>query len=89
MKEYLEYLKNPFIAGFTAGLAIVLFAYMDKRTNERDFENQYFVRLFTGVFILVSGLLYFVGSDNRARKQVGGSLGINTGLEVYTNMPDF
>lgn len=91
MNEYLEYLKNPFIAGAVAGLVIVLFAYIDKRMNDRDFENQYFVRLFIGVFSLVSGLLYFIGSDMKKMKHSGGSImsGGKSGLEVYTDAPDF
>jgi len=103
MKEYLEYLKNPFIAGFVFGILIVLFAYFDKFMNERDFENNYFIKLFISVFILVSGLVYLVRlPDINYKKMSGGSInnidnvGIkvikdygNNGLDVFTDIPDF
>lgn len=103
MREYLEYLKNPFIAGGVSGALIVLFAYLDKRMNDRDFDNAYFFKLFMGVFILVTALMYFVGSDNSGkthRSQKGGgnieaivqkldTTGHNNGLDVFTDSPDF
>ncbi len=76
--------------------------------NNRDFEDNYFYKVFFGVFILVASLVYFAtsGSATRAIKQSGGSsvsgvgngnVGMvvkkldtsGTGLDVYTDMPDF
>ena len=104
MNEYLEYLKNPFMGALFAALFIVFLAYMDKRTNEREFEGNYFFKLFVAVYSLVAGLLYFVGSDSKVRKQVGGGSSMasaasgagssnvvvnRSGLEIYADLPDF
>ena len=101
MNEYLEYLKNPFMGALVAALSIVFVANMDKRTNEREFEGNYFFKLFVAVYCLVAGLLYFVGSDGKVKKKMGGSSlmsgGGNTsnvvvnrsGLEIYADLPDF
>jgi hypothetical protein len=102
MNEYLEYLKNPFMGALVAALFIVFLAYMDKRTNEREFEGNYFFKLFVVVYCLVAGLLYFVGSDSKIRKQVGGGSSMTSssagssnvvvnrsGLEIYADLPDF
>lgn len=104
MNEYLEYLKNPFMGALVAALFIVFLAYMDKRTNEREFEGNYFFKLFVAVYCLVAGLLYFVGSDSKVRKQVGGGSSMasaasgagssnvvvnRSGLEIYADLPDF
>ncbi len=98
MNEYLEYLKNPFIAGIVSGLLIVLFAYMDKSMNDRDFENNYYYKLFISVFIMVTGLVYFASSGST--KMSGGSDTVKvikeapmsikgSGLDVFTDVPDF
>ena len=103
MYEYLEYLKNPFVAGFAGGLLIVLVAYIDKHMNNRDFEDNYFYKVFFGVFILVAGLVYFATSGTKTIKQSGGSSSGNIGMVVkkldsapahdsygvMTDIPDF
>ncbi len=97
MKQYLEYLKNPFIAGGASGALIVSLAYLDKRMNDRDFDNGYLFKLFVGVAVLVTALMYFVGSGNSGTgiQKGGGNIerfvekvGSN-GLDVYTDSPDF
>ncbi len=95
MYQYLDYLKNPFIAGIVAALVIVTIAYIDQRMNDREFENNYYGKLFGGVFALVTGLVYFAKSGSTSTKQIGGGettvvkkLG-TSGLDIYTDIPDF
>ena len=96
MNKYLDYLKNPLIGGGVAGFLIVTFAYIDQKMNERDFENNYFIKLFVCVYVLVAGLIYLASSGTSTIKQTGGSsvtvrkLGeVSRGLDVYTDAPDF
>ena len=72
MAEYLEYLKNPLIAGTVSGLVVVLFAYVDQKMNEREFENAYFAKLFVGISILVAGLVYYSKLGGGSLVQKGG-----------------
>ncbi len=95
MNKYLDYLKNPLIAGLVAGLIIAIIAYVDQRMNDREFENSYYGKLFSGVFILVTSLVYFAKSGTNIKQMSGGNsttvvkkLGSN-GLDVYTDIPDF
>jgi len=103
MNEYLEYLKNPFIAGIVSGLFIVLFAYIDKNMNDRDFENNYYFKLFISVFIMVTALVYFASSGSSGSKRLSGgnyetvkvikeassNVYKGSGLDVFTDVPDF
>jgi hypothetical protein len=95
MFKYSEYLKNPLIAGSVSGLLVMIFAYIDKKMNDRDIEGSYYAKLFTIVFLLVAGLVYFTSSDGKIKisKQEGGSYVVkkitDTGLDVYTDVPDF
>ena len=101
MSQYLEYLKNPFVAGGVSGALIVTFAYLDKRMNDRDFDNGYLFKLFLGVSVLVTALMYFISSGNsRSSVQKGGNSSLGNieaivhkvecnGLDVYTDAPDF
>ena len=102
MNEYLEYLKNPFIAGIVSGLGIVIFAYIDKHMNDRDFENNYYFKLFLFVFSVVTGLVYFASSGANMGKKMGGAIDSTivkviketpsiskAGLDVFTDVPDF
>lgn len=100
MNQYLEYLKNPFIAGIVSGLGIVIFAYIDKHMNDRDFENNYYFKLFIFVFSVVTGLVYFASTN--VSKKIGGAMDstiikvikeapsmTKAGLDVFTDVPDF
>jgi len=100
MNQYLEYLKNPLVAGGLSGSLIVLFAYLDKRMNDRYFDNKYYVKLFLCVSLLVSALVYFINASNNNIKKGGNIVsfveklnqnggGSSNGLEVYTDAPDF
>ncbi len=96
MNQYLDYLKNPFVAGLVSGVVIITLAYLDQKMNDRDFDSNYFVKLFAGVFILVTGLVYFATSGSSSRKQVGGGHSdviikkmAGNGLDIYTDAPDF
>lgn len=84
MYQYLDYLKNPLIAGLVGASFIVLVAYIDKHMNHRDFENNYFYKVFIGVFILVAGLVYFAKSGTTNVKQIGGN--ISSGEEHLTTV---
>jgi|SRR3972149_5086106 len=76
MTEYLEYLKNPIIAGLTSGTVVVLFAYIDQKMNQRDFENSYYGKLFITISVLVAGLVYYakLGGGSLIHKTRGGNL---------------
>lgn len=100
MNQYLEYLKNPLVAGGLSGSLIVLFAYLDKRMNDRYFDNKYYVKLFLCVSLLVSALVYFINSSNNNIKKGGNIVSFveklnqnggssSNGLEVYTDAPNF
>lgn len=98
MDAYLEYLKNPLIAGPLAGIFIVFLAFLDNKINERDFEKGYYIKLFFSVGLITATLIYFAKSGPLIQK--GGQvksqiedvivkkLGSN-GLDIYTDAPDF
>jgi len=79
MAEYLEYLKNPLVAGTVSGLVVVLFAYVDQKMNEREFENAYFGKLFVGVAVLVACLVYYAKMGGGSLIQKGGGKAVGGG----------
>jgi uncharacterized membrane protein len=97
MYKYLEYLKNPFISGLMIAILIVILAVIDQKINDRDFDNGYYIRLFIGVFILVAGLIYFISNGQTKSnnmgvniKKIGGNMNtIKSGIDVYSDIPDF
>lgn len=97
MQQYLDYLKNPFIAGILSGTLITLLAYLDNQMNDREFDKGYFLKVFIIVFILVTSLVYFSKTNGGLIQKGGGNITtptivkkLNTsGLDVYTDAPDF
>lgn len=103
MNEYLEYLRNPLIAGVVGGVFIVILGYIDKYVNERDFDKYYFMKVFMCVFALVAGLVYFVSTPSKKIMSggavepeiTGGNPIITTvvkklnSMDIDTNAPDF
>lgn len=98
MDGYLEYLKNPLVAGPLAGLLIVFLAFLDNKINDRNFEKGYYIKLFFSVGLLTATLIYFAKSGSLIQK--GGQLQAqvedvivkklgSTGLDIYTDAPDF
>jgi len=78
MYQYLEYLNNPFIAGFFAAILVIAFAYIDKQINDRDFTYKYYVRLFLMVFFTVSVLVYVIKTNKVSSKHLGGGDGTSS-----------
>lgn len=75
MRQYLQYLKNPFIAGGFASTVVVLFAIIDTWTNDREFEKNYYIKLFCTVFLIVVFLVWFVKGSGVSQATIGGNRG--------------
>ena len=98
MSEYLEYMRSPVSAALISAICVTALAYFDSWYNKRDYENNYYGKVFVLVAVLVGGLVYMVNGDGFGKKMSGGGGGNITvnvkklnssNMDIMTDIPDF
>jgi len=85
--EYLSYLKNPFVAGITAGLILVIALFIDSKYNYKDTPQDTYLKAFV-ITALITGLLVYYGKGDvivSRKHRSGGS----SSMEVMDGLPEF
>lgn len=95
MNSYIEYLKNPFIAGGLSGSLILVFIYIDSKMNDKEFEMDYYLKIFAIVCALVTFFVYLAKNNGGLIQKGGNTSDVHTVVkklgvsDIYTNVPDF
>ncbi len=92
MREYLEWVKNPFVAGLIAGLVVVIVTFIDSYYNEKYTMNDTYLKIFLSSSIVTTVLVFYAkssldmsGGTSEHQHHSGGK----HYERVYTNNPDF
>lgn len=92
MSEYLQYIKNPFVAGAVIATIAVAYYYFEERArlnNPDDIEPPNYAKIFLFVFVLIALLVYYVkgsGSVSSVMQTIKHSGG---NIDLDTRLPDW
>ncbi len=82
--QYLSHLRNPLIAGIVAGLIIVIVLFIDSKYNDKDTQNDTYMKAFGITAAVAAFLVYYVKGDVIVKKSSHRG-----GMEVMDGLPEF